>query len=79
MLGLENEDNRDIGKYEGEIKYGFPNSQGTFTLNDGEMYVGKFKDREEWNGKQYDKEWRTIIGKWFDGVGKAPEALDLKH
>jgi len=42
--GLENEDNRDIGKYEGEIKNGFPNGQGTFTLNDGEKYVGEFKD-----------------------------------
>ena len=45
--GLENEDNRDIGKYEEEIKYGFPNSQVTFTLNYGEKYVGKFKDGEE--------------------------------
>ena len=43
MVGLENEDNRDIGKYEGEIKYGFPNGQGTFTLNDGEMYFGNSK------------------------------------
>ena len=74
MVGLENEDNRDIGKYEGEIKYRFPNSQGTFTLNDGEKYVFKFKDGEEWNGKQYDKEGRTIIGKWLMELGK-----HLKH
>jgi len=40
--GLENEDNRDIGKYEGEIKNGFPNGQGTLTLSDGEKYVGEF-------------------------------------
>jgi len=46
--GLENEDNRDIGKYEGEIKNGLPNGQGTVTLNDGEKYVGEWKD-----GKNY--------------------------
>ena len=38
--GLENEENKDIGKYEGEIKNGSPNGQGNFTLNNGEKYVG---------------------------------------
>ena len=65
--GLENEDNRDIGKYEGEIKNGFPNGQGTFTLNDGEKYVGEFKDGELWNGIFYEKN-GNIIEKWVNGV-----------
>ena len=38
---LETEDNKDIIKYEGEIKNGAPNGQGTITYPDGSNYVGK--------------------------------------
>jgi len=38
--GLETEDNKDIGKYEGDIVDGFPTGYGTLTLPDGSKYVG---------------------------------------
>ena len=66
--GLENEDNRDIGKYEGEIKNGFPNGQGTFTLNDGEKYVGEFKDgKSHGQGTYTFKKGNKYVGGWKDG------------
>jgi len=92
--GLENEDNRDIGKYEGEIKNGFPNGQGTFTLNDGEKYVGEFKDGLEngqgtytWSiGDEYigeykdDKRWNGI---YYDqngnSIGKYVNGKEIKQ
>ena len=36
-------DNKDWGKYEGEIENGEPNGQGTETWSDGSKYVGEFK------------------------------------
>ena len=42
--GLESEDNKDLWKYEGEIKNGKPNGQGTITYPDGGKYVGELKD-----------------------------------
>ena len=66
--GLENEDNRDIGKYEGEMKNGFPNGQGTFTLNDGEKYVGEFKDgKSHGQGTYTFKKGNKYVGGWKDG------------
>ena len=32
------------GKYVGEIEYGEPNGQGTYTLSDGYKYEGEWKD-----------------------------------
>ena len=42
--GVVSEDNMDYWKYEGEIKNGLPNGQGTSTFPDGQKYVGKHKD-----------------------------------
>ena len=44
--GLENEDNMDFGKYEGEIKIEVPNGQGTQIFRNGEKYEGGWKDGE---------------------------------
>ena len=67
-VGLENEDNRDIGKYEGEIKNGFPNGQGTFTLNDGEKYVGEYKDGlENGQGTYTWSDGSKYVGEYKDG------------
>ena len=38
------EDNMDNGKYEGKIENGVPNGQGTGTYNNGNKFVGEWKD-----------------------------------
>ena len=43
------------------------NGPGTETYEDGSSYLGEFKDGEEWNGTETDKE-GNVIGKWVDGV-----------
>ena len=66
--GLENEDNRDIGKYEGEIKNGFPNGQGTMTLPNGNKYVGKWKDGfPNGQGSALSEDGEKFKGEWKDG------------
>ena len=45
--GIESEDDKDYSKYEGEIKNGLPNGQGTDTLTNGDKYDGEWK-----NGKK---------------------------
>ena len=45
--GVESEDNKDFWKYEGEIKDGLPQGQGTETYPSGNKYVGEFKDGEQ--------------------------------
>ena len=42
-------------------------NQGTFTLSDGEKYVGEVREGKPWNTTRYDKE-EIIIGKWVNGV-----------
>ena len=42
--GVVSKDNINEGKYEGEIKNGIPNGQGTITSPDGEKYVGGWKN-----------------------------------
>ena len=65
--GLESEDNKDLLKYEGEIKKGVPNGKGTSTFPDGGKYVGEYKDDWRWNGIRYDKDgnfkWENVNGK----------------
>ena len=51
----EYEDAKISSKYEGGIRNGFPNGQGTLTHPDGTKYVGKFRKGKKWNGTQYDK------------------------
>ena len=55
-------------KYEGEIKNGLPNGQGTYTWINGEKYVGEYKDGEQNgqgtysfpNGDKYVGEWKKL-------------------
>ena len=42
--GLDSKENKDLAKYEGEIKNGYPNGQGMINFPDGRKYVGGFKD-----------------------------------
>jgi hypothetical protein len=69
--GNEKED----GKYVGEIENGVPNGQGTTTWSDGEKYVGEYKDGERngqgketyYNGDYYEGKWKD--GKTWNGTG----------
>jgi len=64
--GVESEDNKDYGTYEGGIKNRLPNGQGTITSPDGEKYEGEFKDGKRTgqgtftlpNGSKYVGKWR---------------------
>ena len=58
---------RTNGKYVGEFKDGLPNGDGTWTSADGEKYVGEFKDDEEWEGTEYDKD-GNITATYSEGV-----------
>jgi len=66
--GLENEDNRDFGKYEGKIKNGEPNGQGTDTFPNGSKYVGEYKDGEyHGQGTYYFPDGQKYVGEYKDG------------
>ena len=65
--GVESEGNYDVSKYEGRIKNGAPNGQGTYTWSGGVTYVGKWK-----KGKMDGKGTLTSpdgskVGEWKDG------------
>ena len=53
-------------KYEGKIKNGEPNGQGTETYPNGGKYVGELKNGKPWNGIEYDKN-GNIIGTVVNG------------
>ena len=62
--GKESKDNRDIGKYEGELnKHGTPHGQGIFTTPYGEKHVGVFDGGDLWNGTIYDNEGNVLFRK----------------
>jgi len=63
---FEHGDEDKDGKYVGEIEYGEPNGQGTYTLSDGYKYEGEWKNRKRWNGTQYDKD-GNITKKYVNG------------
>ena len=71
--GVENKDNYDINKFEGEHKNGEPNGQGTVTYSNGKKYVGGWKDGKingqgtyTWSdGKKYVGEWKK--GNYWNG------------
>ena len=54
------------GKYVGQIENGEPNGQGSYTYPDGGKYEGKWKNGENWNGIEYDKD-GNIYGKYVNG------------
>jgi len=65
---FEHGDEDKDGKYVGEIEYGEPNGQGTYTLSDGYKYEGEWKDglpngkgvftfgKGKWEGDKYIRE-----------------------
>ncbi len=67
-------------KYVGEIEYGVPNGQGTFTNTNGDKYVGEWKNGKKWNGIGYGKKWNgigydknvTILYKYVNGKIQSP-------
>ena len=66
--GFDSNENKDLAKYEGEIKNGLPNSQGTLTLLDGGKYVGGWKDGESHGKGTFTfSDGTTYIGEWKDG------------
>jgi hypothetical protein len=67
--GIKSIKSQDYGKYEGIIKNGFPNGQGTYTLPERENIVGEFKDGKPWNGTGYNKNGNITV-KWVKGKMK---------
>ncbi len=73
--GVVSENNMDYWKYEGEIKNGFPNGQGTSTYPDGGNYIGNHTDGQQSgqgtktspNGVKYEGEWKKGL---LNGQGK---------
>ena len=65
-LEVESQGNTNVAKYEGEIKYGVPNGQGTFTFTRGNKRVGEFRENRPWNITIYDK-YGTILRKYVNG------------
>ena len=63
---FEDGDEKNDGKYVGEIENGKPNGHGTHTYSNGKKYVGEWKGGGPWIGKLYDKD-GDIIGKWVNG------------
>jgi len=63
---FEDGDEKNDGKYMGEIKNGKPNGHGTHTYSNGETYVGKWKGGSPWIGTKYNKNGK-ILGKWVNG------------
>ena len=56
-------------KYEGEITYGEPNGQGTYTNPDGGKYIGEFKDgKKHGQGTETRSDGSKYVGEWKDGV-----------
>jgi len=63
---FEDGDEKNDGKYVGEIENRKPNGQGTHTYSNGETYVGKWKGGSPWIGTKYNKNGKTL-GKWVNG------------
>ena len=66
--GVESEDNKDWSKYEGGIKNGEPNGQGTITIFGVSKYVGEFKLGERiGQGTETYPDGRKYVGEFKDG------------
>jgi hypothetical protein len=65
--GIESEDDKDYSKYEGEIKNGLPNGQGTETLTNGDKYDGEWKNgKKNGQGITTYPDGRNYIGEYKD-------------
>ena len=60
---------RNSSNYVGQYKHGLRESQGTWTLFDGNKFVGIWKDNIRWNGKTFDEEGKEV-GEFVDGEEK---------
>jgi len=66
--GVVSKGNQDVAKYEGDIRNGKPNGQGTHTYPDGRKYVGEFKDGEyHGQGTYIWSDGRKYVGEYKDG------------
>jgi len=67
--GIEDGNNWDNSKYEGEIENDIPNGQGTLTGFEGWRYVGEWKNGEEnGQGTMIYSNGRKYVGGWKDGL-----------
>ena len=65
---IESVYNKDFTTYEGEIKNGSPNGQGTSTNPDGSKYIGEFKNVfPNGQGTMTWSDGGKYIGEWKDG------------
>tara|TARA_B100000029_G_C16943828_1_gene729858 strand:- start:37 stop:567 length:531 start_codon:yes stop_codon:yes gene_type:complete len=57
-----------LPKYQGQVKDGKPNGQGTFTWSDGSKYVGDWKDGEMNGQGTFTNSWGDkYVGEYKDG------------
>jgi len=67
--GVESEDNRDYGTYEGGIKNRLPNGHGTITIFGASKYVGEFKLGERiGHGTKTYPDGRKYVGEFKNGL-----------
>jgi len=67
--GVESEDNKDYGTYEGVIKNRLPNGQGTITIFGASKYVGEFKLGERiGQGTKTYPDGRKYVGEFKNGL-----------
>jgi len=67
--GVESEDNKDYGTYEGGIKNRLPNGQGTITIFGASKYVGEFKLGERiGHGTKTFPDGRKYVGEFKNGL-----------
>tara|TARA_B100000579_G_C22273039_1_gene594741 strand:- start:54 stop:395 length:342 start_codon:yes stop_codon:yes gene_type:complete len=62
-------DEKNLSKYQGEIKNGKPNGLGILTSTNGWKYYGSWKNGKILNGSEYDN-FGNIIFKWVEGKRK---------
>jgi len=67
--GVESEDNKDYGTYEGEIKNRLPNGHGTITIFGASKYVGEFKlGKRIGQGTKTYPDGRKYVGEFKNGL-----------
>ena len=61
-------DEKEDGKYVGEIENGLPNGQGTYTNKFGDKYVGEYKDgKRNGQGTFTYPSGGKFVGGWKEG------------
>ena len=67
--GINNDDNSDNGKYDGEFKNGKPNGIGKLHIYFYGFFIGEFKNGKYWKGIQTNEE-GDILVKYRNGKRK---------